>query len=217
MTDNKFLVGYYGFWVILTYLNAVSGLVGMYFALAGNIRYALICLMFAGLCDGLDGRVASLKERNDREKSYGIQIDALSDIISFGFLPVILGYVIITGYNVQLYTYLYLTISVIFILASLIRLAYFNVIENEHLNKNEKRFFFEGLPVTTVSILIPIVYSLCCVFNISMILIYTIILAALSIAYVTRFKVPKPRGRALVLLCLATLPAAIYIIFFGGN
>jgi len=211
------LIGYYGFWVILTYVNAVAGLIGMYFALNGNIRLALILLMFAGLCDGLDGRVASLKERTDRQKNYGIQIDAFADIISFGLLPVVIGYIIITGYDVQLLTSFYLAISVVFILASLIRLAYFNVIETEHLNKNEKRTFFVGLPVTTVSLLIPIVYSLCCVFNLPLPLIYAIMLAGVSVVYVVRIKIPKPRGRLLVLLCLAALPAAIYIIFLGGN
>jgi len=212
----KFLIGFYGFWVVITYFNAIAGLIGMYFALTGHIKYALICLMFAGLCDGIDGKVASLKERNDREKSFGIQIDAFSDIISFGIFPPVLGYALIK-YEDPVFVFVYLVISVLFILAALIRLAYFNVIETEHLNRKERRTFFEGLPVTSVSIFLPIIYSLCCVLNLPLSYLYTIALVIIAILFVVRIKLPKPRGMALVFLILAALPAAVYIILFGGN
>jgi len=214
---TKIIIGYYGFWVILTYINAVAGLTGIYFALTGNIRYALICLMTAGLCDGFDGRIANLKERTDREKNYGIQIDALADIISFGLLPVVIGYAVITNNNMFIPVFLYLIISVIFVLTALIRLAYFNVIETEHLNNNEKQKYFSGLPVTSVSIMIPFIYSIFSIFNISLSLVYTIMLLVISIAFIINIKIPKPHGRSLIFLCLAVLPAAIYIIFIGGN
>lgn len=64
----------------------------MYFALGGNIGYAVICLMISGLCDMFDGPVARLKNRTTSEESYGVQIDALADIISFGIFPVVIGY-----------------------------------------------------------------------------------------------------------------------------
>ena len=219
VTDSEkpgLLVGCYGFWVILTYVNAVAGLTGMYFALNGNIRFAFICLMFAGLCDGLDGRVASLKVRTDREKSYGIQIDAFSDIISFGIFPPVLGYALIK-HESEIFVISYLVLSVLFILAALIRLAYFNVIETEHLNRRERRTYFEGLPVTSVSIFLPMVYSLCCVLNLPLSYLYTLALIIIAVLFVARIKLPKPRGRFLVFLCLAALPAALYIIIFGGN
>ncbi|MCL2765712.1 MAG: phosphatidylserine synthase [Treponema sp.] len=217
LEKTKILIGYYGFWVVLTYINAAAGLTGIYFALTGNIRYALISLMAAGLCDGFDGRIANLKERSDREKSYGIQIDALADIISFGLLPAVIGYAIITNSNMQTPVFLYLIISVMFVLTALIRLAYFNVIEIEHLNNNKKQEYFSGLPVTSVSIIIPFIFSICSVFNIPFSFVYTIMLIVISIAFIINIKIPKPRGRSLILLCLIVLPAAMYIIFIGGN
>jgi len=217
LEKTKILIGYYGFWVILTYINAIVGLIGMYFSLQGNIRYALICLMAAGLCDGFDGRIASLKERTNREKSYGIQIDAFADIISFGLLPAVIGYAIITNNDMNIPVFLYLIFSVIFVLTALIRLSYFNVIEIEHLNNNEKQKYFSGLPVTSVSIIIPFIFSICSIVNIPLSEVYTIMLIIISIAFVVNIKIPKPRGRALILLCLIVLPAAIYIVFIGGS
>jgi len=216
LEKTKKLIGYYGFWVVLTYFNAIAGLIGIYFALTGHIRYALICLMAAGLCDGFDGRIANLKERTDREKSYGIQIDAFADIISFGLLPVVLGYTILANNNMIIPVFLYLIISVIFVLAALIRLAYFNVIEIEHLNNKIKQKYFSGLPVTSVSLIIPFIFSICSVFNISLSEVYVIMLSVISIMFIINIKIPKPHGRTLVFLCLAVLPAAIYIII-GGN
>ncbi|MCL2441620.1 MAG: phosphatidylserine synthase [Treponema sp.] len=216
MVKNRFLIGYYGYWVILTYLNAVAGLAGIYFSLGGNVRYALMCLMAAGLCDGFDGRVASLKKRTDREKSYGIQIDAFADIISFGLLPVFIGYTFVKDNSTPSLLIFYLIISAVFVLTALIRLAYFNVIETEFLLKSEKRIFFTGLPVTSVSMIIPVIYSLYSFLNLSLSAAYLIMLMFISISFIANVRVPKPRGRSLIFLCLAVLPAAIYIIFIGS-
>ena len=41
-----------------------------------------------------DGTVASTKTRTDSEKRFGIQIDSLSDLISFGVLPGVIVYMV---------------------------------------------------------------------------------------------------------------------------
>lgn len=121
--------------------------------------------MLSGVCDILDGRVASLKKRIDREKNYGIQIDALADIINFGVLPAVIGYAVAPHYLTQNDGSFGLIINMvlfsIYVLTALIRLAYFNVIEVELQNKNEKRKYCEGLPVTSVALIIPFIYSIC--------------------------------------------------------
>ena len=60
--------------------------------LAIKDRYvgSLICLMLAGVCDMFDGTIASTKKDRTRdERTFGIQIDSLSDIICFGVLPAV--------------------------------------------------------------------------------------------------------------------------------
>jgi len=66
-SSKKLFVGYYKLWAMLTYLNIVSAIVGMAFALSGNIVLSIICLMGCGLCDMLVGPVARRKKRNERE------------------------------------------------------------------------------------------------------------------------------------------------------
>ena len=214
--EANLIIGCYGHWVKLTYLSVISAILGMWFALGGNISFALICLMFSGLCDMLDGPVARLKKRTDREKSYGIQIDTLADIISFGALPVVIGYAICSNNQTQIEMVINITIFSAYLLTALIRLAYFNVVETELQSKNERRLYFEGLPTTSVALIIPAVYSVCLLFNISLSTVYTALLAIIAVAFVLRIRVPKPRGLSQIFLVLIGLVVIFSIFLLGG-
>ena len=215
--EYKSIIGYYGLGVKLTCIGTAVAALGIHFAFSGNLRSALICLMVSGLCDGFDGKAANLRERNSREKNFGIQIDALADMINFGALPASIGYMVTADYDSQFFTILSKFVFITYILAALIRLAYFNVIEAELVSRNEKRKFFMGMPVTSAALTIPVVYSVCHIFGLSFPIAYTALLALLAAAFVLRVKIPKPRGRALIIICMIGLPAIFYIIFFGGN
>jgi CDP-diacylglycerol--serine O-phosphatidyltransferase len=217
--NSKPVVGYYGLWVLLTYLSVIVAILGIHFALMENVRYALACLMISGVCDMFDGRVASLfKKRNTRERHYGIQIDSLADIISFGVLPAAIGYGGERAYFVHKFISLGwfdTAVFPIYLMAALIRLAYYNVIETELHGQNKKRTYYEGLPVTSVAIIIPLVYAVCHIFSKSMFGIYNILLIFLSAAFILKIRVPKPRARTQFVLCALGLPVIIYILILS--
>jgi CDP-diacylglycerol--serine O-phosphatidyltransferase len=220
LEKNKLLIGYYGYWVKLTYLSVILAVIGMYFALGGSIGCAIICLMVCGLCDMFDGPVARLAKRTAREENYGIQIDALADIISFGVFPVVIGYAVGPHYlshgHVSFGAVLSMGVAATYLLTALIRLAYFNVIEIELRNKEVKRTYYEGLPVTFVAIIIPLVYSVCLFFDVSLSSVYNIMLFLISVAFVIRIKVPKLKGRQLFIFLLIGLPIIIYLFWNIG-
>ena len=209
----KPIIGFYGFWVYLTYASLLSAMVGIFFAIYGYITYALICLMISGICDTLDGRVASLKSRTDREVGYGIQLDALADVVAFGALPAVIGVMI--GQEQGTVGTASKIIFAVYVLAALIRLAYFTVIEVELQGKKEKRTYYEGLPVTIVALLIPVVYAVCTIFDFPLFPVYNVLLAVIAIAFVARIKVYKPQGKMKILLCLIGVPILIFIIVNG--
>ena len=217
---RKLFVGYYKFWVLLTYLSAVSAIVGISFALSGNIVLAIVCLMVCGLCDMLDGPVARRKKRNEREKNYGIQLDSLADLVSFGVFPIVIGYVVCFGNVVQerasLRLIIFVAIAAAYVLAAIIRLAYFNAVEYELQQKKEKRKYYVGMPVTFVSILIPLVYSVCFIFNLSFASAYPVMLGIITAAFLTRVKYPKVRGRYLAIFLLIGLPLVIFLVWSIG-
>ena len=209
---TNLIVGYHGYWVRLTYFGLIVAICGICFALGGNLKYALICLMISGICDAFDGRIANLKERTDREKSYGIQIDALADIVNFGVLPAMIGYAILQNGSLGV---IHVAIFSIYVLAALIRLAHFNVIEIELLGKKEKRTYYEGLPVTTVALIIPVIFFLCDILALPLSIVYPASLAVFALAFVLKVKIPKLNPPAIFLFCLLGLPAVVYILVKG--
>lgn len=179
--------GYYGIAMWLTYLNMISGVVGIGFAFAGNAPFALICLIVSGVCDMFDGTVAKRCERCREEKIYGIQIDALADLVSFGVLPGAIGFAL----GMQRFPWV-LPVA-LYVLAALIRLAYFNVTELANFDKGEARAFYEGLPVTSVAAILPFWYLLKLCFDFPAQPVYGILLALIAAGFVAKFRVPKPK------------------------
>ena len=149
--EEKMIIGYYSKSVFLTYLGVISATIGMFLAFNHKITYALICLVISGICDAFDGKVARKSKRSNEEKSFGIQIDSLADMVSFVFLPITifygLGYT--SWYNVVIFA--------MFTLGGVIRLGYFNVIADEK-GKDGPVKYYSGLPVTASAIIFPVVY-----------------------------------------------------------
>ena len=150
MEEKKKLCGYYNYTVVLTYLGMLFGFTGIIFTMEGTYRQAVLCLMFAGICDMFDGTVAAARQRDAREKRFGIQIDSLSDLICFGVLPALFGYMA-SGK-----TYLGFLAGCLYVLCALIRLAYFNVLKEERQQaESGSRSCYLGLPVTSAALLLP--------------------------------------------------------------
>lgn len=93
------MIGFYDYTVILTYLSILSGTTGIILCLngVGHPYLGMFFLLFSGLCDTFDGKVArSKKDRTEQMKKFGIQIDSLSDLIAFGVLPACIGIAMMT-------------------------------------------------------------------------------------------------------------------------
>lgn len=68
----------------ITALALCMGLTGVRFAIGGLWENALLCIIFAGILDGLDGRVARALKGSTR---FGAELDSLSDVTAFGVAP----------------------------------------------------------------------------------------------------------------------------------
>src|ERR671939_1154633 len=99
---------FFGFWSIVSAFN-------------GNFRWAGWFIVFAGILDMLDGRVARLSGTGTR---FGAELDSLVDVISFGVAPALLIYFLDfanAGRFAWVLCYIYVT-------AVALRLARFNVV-----------------------------------------------------------------------------------------
>ena len=216
MTSFPF-IGYYGYWVWLTYLSVATSFTGVTFALRGRPDAAVVCLILSGICDMFDGTVARTAKRNDMQKAYGIQIDSLADVMSFGLLPAAIGYCLfdLSGNRSFFATLLTIAICVIYVLCGLIRLAYFNVTEEEMQARGEKRSYYVGLPITVASLILSVSYfiiaGLPCVST-----IYTCLLLVLAVAFVSKFHMPKVKLKNVVILAFAGLGVILLALYLRG-
>ena len=184
----KKFIGFYDYTVILTYLSIVSAVFGMTLASKGHFFGAILCLLFSGLCDGFDGTVARTKKnRSEDEKNFGIQLDSLCDVVSFGVFPAYLCYCM--GVN----TVIGIILVCLFSLCAVIRLAFFNVLEAKRQKVEEGgNKTYRGLPVTSISIIFPALYILHWFLSaqVFLILLY-VMLFVVAFLFVFDFKVKK--------------------------
>lgn len=108
----------------VTLANIVFGFLGIVAAAQGRFEQSCYLLFAAALCDMLDGRLARLLNATSK---FGMELDSLSDAISFGVAPGFLVYLAslkdlgIPG----------LAISALYVLCGVLRLARFNVTTSE--------------------------------------------------------------------------------------
>ena len=192
------MIGVYDYTVIATYLSLLFGLAGIYSASRGNLFAAILFLMLAGMLDAFDGRIARTKKsRTDTEKRFGIQIDSLNDLVCFGVLPAAIG----TAMGCT--AIWFLTTMAFFTLCALIRLAYFNVMEEERQEgTSEVRKFYLGVPVTSASFIIPAYYLLSLYGGLTDYIVYAIGLFVLGVAFIAPVRVTKPGLKGILFMGL---------------
>ena len=189
------LIGFYDYTVLLTYGSIVSAVLGMVQASNGSFTAAIICLMVSGICDAFDGTVArTKKKRTDDEKAFGIQLDSLCDVVSFGVFPAYLCYCM--GVN----GVLGLACVCLYSLSAVCRLAFFNVLEAKRQQvETGSNKYYRGLPVTSISMLFPFIYLFRGFFTTEVFaLILHGMLLVVAFLFVLDFKVRKPDMKKLI-------------------
>jgi CDP-diacylglycerol--serine O-phosphatidyltransferase len=119
---------------LFTLFNLFFGIWAMVLATRGDFYRAGWFIVFAGILDTLDGRVARISGTGTR---FGAELDSLVDIVSFGVAPAFLMYQVEFaggGQAAWIFCYFY-------VMAAAIRLARFNVTQ-----AGRAKTHFIGLP-----------------------------------------------------------------------
>lgn len=206
------LIGFYDYTVILTYISLFCSVFGITQAIDGRFRTAIVCLALSGLCDMFDGKVArSKKNRTNDEKLFGVQIDSLVDVICFGVFPTVLCYIlgvrgILGGIVIGYYC-----------VCAVIRLGFFNVLEtNRQLKEDGANKYYHGLPVTSITIILPIVFLLS--FVISAYAFKWVLLSMLFVVatlFILNFKLKKPTNKQLVVMVVVVSIIVSVILLYS--
>jgi len=210
-------IGYYNLANTVTLAGLISSLLACFVAIDAKtsgganehqIIIAVALFLFSGLCDMFDGRIArGCGSRTRKEKLFGIQIDSLCDMVSFGIAPVIVAYC--AGFD-KIY---HLLAFCVYAAGGAIRLAYFNtqaVEETEDLNMK----CFTGVPIPVCCLTVPplmLLYKFFGSSNIWVSIIFAVMYLITGIAFIINVKIKKLTIRqsiiiiAAVLICLVLL------------
>jgi len=236
------MIGFYDYTVVLTYLSMLSATSGIMLCLndIGHPYLGMFFLMFCGLCDAFDGKVARTKKnRTEQMKQFGIQIDSLSDLVAFGVLPACIGIAMLRS-SIEFsifpdFKFLHLAdksaiikiiltlIAVFYALAAMIRLAFFNVLEEER-QKTEggTNKTYIGLPVTSAALVFPTILLIHIFCNADLTILYFIFLAIVGYLFVSKIQFKKPTMKGvLIMISIGMVEAAalawIFIVMKRSN
>lgn len=125
---------------LFTVLNMFCGFLSIVHSSDGKFIEASYLILLAGVFDSLDGVMARLTKSSS---AFGVEIDSLSDVVSFGAAPAFLAYTL-SLYQLEMWG---IIISSLLVILGGIRLARFNV----QLIGFDKEFF-SGLPIPAAAI-----------------------------------------------------------------
>ena len=107
---------------ICSLIGLLCAVFGVYFAIEGNFPASIIGVLWAVLFDWYDGIIArKMKGRTKEQGVFGVQLDSMIDIVSFGIFPAIL---LLSYGNFSVW---FIPGAFVIIATSAIRLSYFNV------------------------------------------------------------------------------------------
>lgn len=168
--------------LLITYANAGMGIMGIFMALAGNHKGALLLLILAALCDIFDGFVARRGHQTTEQKAMGVIADTLADAVSFGVFPAV--FLCIIGDMQPLFC----AVGTLYLLAVLHRLTIFSVSGVGEVNASHR---FIGIPSIAIVVVLPLVYLLA-KGSPHVAEITAVCMASLALLYISRLRVPKP-------------------------
>lgn len=124
---------------IFTLGNLFCGFMALSYVIEGKYIPAAWLLVLGASLDTMDGRIARFMGQSSR---FGIELDSLADVCTFGVVPAIMVY------HSVLHSAWGGALAFVFLLCGVLRLARYNVLSHE----NAKGDFFLGLPVPAAAI-----------------------------------------------------------------
>lgn len=193
--------------------NLFFGIYAMVSATRGNFMWAGWCIIFAGVLDMLDGRVARFTRTGS---AFGAELDSLVDAISFGVAPGLIMFELFFADTEWSWI-----LSFVYVTAVVVRLARFNIEQG-----GEAKRYFHGLPSPSAGMTLASFYPFSQtaffeanlsdlpwgeIMAIGMVLLGVLMVSHVPYAKVGRIGLRTPRGIANTVFALGALFLALYV------
>jgi len=149
LKDTRIGKGIYIIPSLFTCGNMAFGILSIFSSISGHFIQAAWLLIGALACDILDGRIARM---TNTTSDFGMELDSLSDLASFGIAPGIMMYMLV----LKTMGKIGIAIAILYVLCCALRLARFNVLAQS----GELYKHFVGLPTpASAGVIISFVLS----------------------------------------------------------
>jgi CDP-diacylglycerol--serine O-phosphatidyltransferase len=166
---------------LITLLALCFGLTAIRLAIEAKLEWAVAAIVFAGLLDGIDGRVARMLKGTSR---FGAELDSLADFVNFGVAPALILYF----WGLHELGHAGWIAAMVFAICAGLRLARFNVMIDDPNRPAWAANFFVGMPAPggAITVLLPIYVTFLGVphlaFAAPLVLLYTLAIAFLMVS-----------------------------------
>lgn len=135
---------------LITVLAICAGLSGIRLAFQDRFESAVVMVLLAAFLDGIDGRLARMLKATSR---FGAQMDSLADIVNFGVVPALVLY----AYMLDKAGSLGWIATLLFAIAMGLRLARFNVLDEDLDRPAWQAEYFVGVPapIGAITLMLP--------------------------------------------------------------
>ncbi|MBA5724014.1 CDP-diacylglycerol--serine O-phosphatidyltransferase [Liberibacter sp. Z1] len=139
---------------VITILAICAGFSGIRLSLEGQFEKAVYMVLVAAFLDGIDGRIARLMKATSK---FGGQMDSLADIVNFGVAPSLVAYIAVLQ---KAHTFGW-SAALVYTVATSLRLARFNVMNECDQKETWQNEYFMGIPAPfgAILLLLPVYIS----------------------------------------------------------
>ncbi len=208
---NRFVIGYYNLANFVTILGLLCALLSCFLIEQGHYAVSMLAFSSAGLCDMMDGRIArSNPAAGKRARYYGVQLDSLCDVISFGVVPCFLAYWM--GYNGTIDILIYL----FFAFCGATRLANYNLevaLDSPALKSNR----FTGVPIPFTVTVFPLLVIVHLLVGHPVYWLFRLVFLLIAIGFILRIHLPKPTGRMQLAIVVYQLIILLAVLITSLN
>jgi CDP-diacylglycerol--serine O-phosphatidyltransferase len=136
---------------LITVLAICAGLSGIRLAFEQRFETAVVMVLVAAFLDGIDGRIARMLKATSK---FGAQMDSLADIVNFGVAPALVLY----AFMLDRAGSFGWVAALLFAIAAGLRLARFNVLDDDTERPAWQAEYFVGVPAPAgaVIVMLPI-------------------------------------------------------------
>ena len=195
---------------LITVLAICAGLSGIRLAFEGRFETAVVMVLIAAFLDGIDGRIARMLKATSK---FGAQMDSLADIVNFGVAPALVLYAFLLdragspGWIA----------AILFAIACGLRLARFNVLDEERDRPAWQAEYFVGVPAPAgaVVVLLPVYLVFIGAVVPGRTMAFVSSAFAVLVAFLLVSRLPVWSGKKMRIPRDAVLPAILGIVLFA--